>query len=240
MYNFRSFVTAVLLFTSLATSADEVGTGTGTVKNVIDVGSYTYVQLQQENIWIATTHLAIVAGDEIEFSGGMEMKDFYSKTLDRTFESIIFVQKANRVGDMDMDSLHSSVAGKGETEGAMVAPQSASVKAPEPGDIDPLSGGMTIAGIQENATRLKDTIVELRAKVVKVNPNIMGKNWITLQDGTGTKPNDKLIATSDEMVSPGELVTASGVVRNNIDIGSGYKYKVLLEQAKFTQSTEAP
>jgi len=35
----------------------------------------------------------------------------------------------------------------------------------------------------------------------------MGKNWITLQDGTGTAPNNRLIATSLELVGVGDLVS---------------------------------
>ncbi|MES9853907.1 MAG: hypothetical protein ABW170_18975 [Candidatus Thiodiazotropha sp. L084R] len=237
MYNFRILVASTLLLTCLSASADEIGTGSGTVGSVIDAGSYTYVQIKQQNLWIATTHLEIAVGDKIEFTGGMEMKDFYSKTLDRSFESIIFVQNANKVGGVD--NYHSSDDGKGLKNETVVA-QSIQVKVPEPGEIEPLSGGMTVIGIVENATKLNEQVVSLRAKVIKVNPNIMGKNWVTLQDGTGTKPNNKLIATSDEMVSPGELVTASGVVRNNIDIGSGYKYEVLLEQANFTQDVKVP
>ena len=66
----------------------------------------------------------------------------------------------------------------------------------------------------------------------------MGKNWVTLQDGTGAEPDNKLIATSEELVSPGDLVIASGTLRYDADIGSGYKYKVLLEKAIFTKSEE--
>ena len=71
--------------------------------------------------------------------------------------------------------------------------------------------------------------------VIKVRPNIMSKNWITLQDGTGTAPNDKLMATSSEMVNVGELVTAKGVLQNDVDLGHGYRYAALLEEATFIE-----
>ena len=75
--------------------------------------------------------------------------------------------------------------------------------------------------------------VSLRAKVIKVSENIMGMNWITLQDGTGTAPNDKLIATSSELVTVGEVVTAKGLLQNDVDLGYGYHYAALLEEATF-------
>ena len=70
---------------------------------------------------------------------------------------------------------------------------------------------------------------------MKVSLDISGKNWITLQDGTGTAPNNKLIATTSEVVAVGDLVTVTGVVHTDVDLGSGYNYSVLLEEAKFTQ-----
>ncbi|MCG8094950.1 MAG: DNA-binding protein, partial [Candidatus Thiodiazotropha endolucinida] len=100
--------------------------------------------------------------------------------------------------------------------------------------------GLTIEKIVSNAVELDEKSVTFNAKVIKVNQNIMGKNWVTLQDGTGKKPNNKLIATSQDEISPGEQVTVEGVLRNNVDIGAGYKYKVLLEQAKFTLIKKAP
>ena len=70
---------------------------------------------------------------------------------------------------------------------------------------------------------------------MKVSKNIMGKNWITLEDGTGTAPGNKLIATSTSVAEIGTLVTVTGVIHSNVDLGSGYNYKVLLEEASFTQ-----
>ena len=57
---------------------------------------------------------------------------------------------------------------------------------------------------------------------------------MTLQDGTGTAPNNKLLATSAELVSPGDVVIAKGTLRNDVDLGSGYTYKILLEETTFT------
>ena len=81
---------------------------------------------------------------------------------------------------------------------------------------------------------MKDQVVSLNARVIKINKAIMGRNWITLQDGTGTAPDNKLLATSQEVVSPGDLVTVKGTVSTDIDLGYGYKYKVLLEEATFS------
>ena len=94
----------------------------------------------------------------------------------------------------------------------------------------------TIADITGDSAGLKGQTVSLRAKVIKVSKNVMGKNWITLQDGTGTEPDNKLIATSTETVMPGEIVTVSGVIHTDLDLGAGYHYDVLLEEATFLKN----
>ena len=94
--------------------------------------------------------------------------------------------------------------------------------------------GKTIADIFSDSAQLKEQTVSLRARVIKVSKNILGKNWITLQDGTGTEPDNKLRATSLELLEPGDIVIAKGIIRTDIDIGAGYKYKVLLEEATFS------
>ncbi len=69
---------------------------------------------------------------------------------------------------------------------------------------------------------------------MKYNAGIMGKNWIHLRDGTGSaadKTNDVLVTTADE-AKVGDVVTVKGVVRTDRDLGSGYSYKVLVEEAK--------
>jgi hypothetical protein len=74
--------------------------------------------------------------------------------------------------------------------------------------------------------------------VMKINTHIMGKNWITLQDGSGTEPENKLLATSQEVVAPGDIVIVKGTVRTDVDLGYGYQYKVLLEEASFSPGLE--
>jgi hypothetical protein len=59
--------------------------------------------------------------------------------------------------------------------------------------------------------------VSVRGKVVKFTPEIMGKNWIHLQDGTGA-----------------EGTTVSGVVVIDKDFGYGYAYDVIIEDAEVT------
>ena len=166
----------------------------------------------------------------MKYSGGMMMKDFTSRTLNRSFEYILFASKLEVINQVDADA-HSTAA----TNDPHAVAKTVAAVAPKAGEITPLEGGKTIADVHADLDQLKDQQVALRARVMKVSLEIAGKNWVTLQDGTGTPPNNKLIATTSEVVTVGDLVTATGVVHTNVDLGSGYNYSVLLEEATFTK-----
>jgi len=224
------FISSLLLHAPAILPADS-SAGHGTVAETIDAGSYIYLRLEEEDTWIATTPVAVSMGDRIKYDNGMEMRDFYSKTLDRTFDSIFFVQSVVPLGE-DVGNMHQS-GGQNRSAQHPVIPKSNSVLAPEPGTIPQHDDGNTIAELFAESAQMNGQTISVRARVMKVSPKIMGKNWVTLQDGSGTEPDNKLMVTSSELVSVGDLVIAKGILRKDIDIGSGYQYKVLLEEVTF-------
>lgn len=66
-----------------------------TVLESMDSGGYTYarVDLDGEEIWVAGPVAALEPGVEISLAGGMGMQDFRAASLDRTFESILFLNR---------------------------------------------------------------------------------------------------------------------------------------------------
>ena len=102
----------------------------------------------------------------------------------------------------------------------------------------PKNPGKTIADIYTESEELKDQVVSLNARVIRFKSKLMGKNWITLQDGTGSKPDNKIVATTQEVLKPGDLVTVKGTLATNVDLGRGYSYKVMLEEATFSPGLE--
>jgi len=65
------------------------------VLSVIDVPQYTYLEVTQDKktLWIAGPTVAAKKGDVVRFDGGMVMNNFHSKTLNRTFPNISFVNQ---------------------------------------------------------------------------------------------------------------------------------------------------
>lgn len=89
----------------------------------------------------------------------------------------------------------------------------------------------TVAEVVTKAVELKDKPVRVSGKVVKYNAAIMGKNWLHLQDGTGSASDNDILVTSTVAAKLGDIVTVSGIVRNDRDFGAGYFYKVLIEDS---------
>jgi hypothetical protein len=63
------------------------------VLSTIDVPQYTYLEVSQNNktTWLAAPTVAVKKGDVVRFDNGMTMTNFHSKSLNRTFPSILFV-----------------------------------------------------------------------------------------------------------------------------------------------------
>ena len=65
----------------------------GVVVDVIDTTGYTYMELENAGgrFWIAAPTTQVKKGDRIRYVKNMTMSNFTSKTLNRTFTTLIFV-----------------------------------------------------------------------------------------------------------------------------------------------------
>lgn len=97
-------------------------------------------------------------------------------------------------------------------------------------------GGYTVAELYAKKDELKGKKVTVRGEVVKFNSNIMGKNWLHLQDGSGKEGTNDLTVTTtvDQGANVGDKVLVTGMLVTNKDVGAGHKYEVILEEAKIT------
>jgi len=91
----------------------------------------------------------------------------------------------------------------------------------------------TVAEVFAGKAALKDKPVTVRGQVVKVSAGILGKNWLHVQDGSGNAKDGThdLIVTTKDTAAVGDVVSAKGTVRTDVNIGSGYAYAVLVEDA---------
>jgi len=197
----------------------ESNSRSGIVVDKMDAGSYSYLQLKEKNklYWVAVPKLEIENGESIYFSQYMEMIDFKSETLNRTFESVLFVNDASRsMNNMNMKNPHSNLQSNNK--------QTISVGT--------LKDGKTIADVYKNKQSLNGKTVKVKAKVVKFNSGIMNRNWVHIQDGTDDNGDFDLLITSDETVKVGDIIVAEGTLAIDKDFGAGYFYPVLVEEVK--------
>lgn len=195
----------------------------GKVAETFASGGYTYLLLERDGkkTWAAIPETPVEAGREISLRPGMEMKNFSSKALKRTFESIYFSE---------------GLAGTVEsTEGKKSPGSSGSVVAPaEKVAVEKAAGpnAYTIADVYGKKGELDGKPVAVRGRVTKVSAGIMGKNWIHLQDGSGDakKGNHDLTVTSQDLPAVGDVVTATGTLRKDKDFGGGYRYQVIIDE----------
>lgn len=99
--------------------------------------------------------------------------------------------------------------------------------------VEPARDGMTVEAVWKARTAIAGKRVTVRGKVVKFNGGILGVNWIHLQDGTGKAADgsNDLTVTSDMDARVGDVITVTGSVALNKDLGSGYSYPVIIERA---------
>jgi hypothetical protein len=143
--------------------------------------------------------------------------------LSRTFETIYFVDSIQVTSRKDTN---------GKPGAAHSAP--AAVAPIEPGKLAKPEGGHTIADLFANKTALAGQEVAIRGQVVKFNKNILGKNWIHLQDGSGTAGNNDLTVTTKAQANVGDTVLVRGKLGTDKDLGYGYQYEVIVEDAAVT------
>ena len=63
----------------------------------------------------------------------------------------------------------------------------------------------------------------------------MKKNWIHIQDGTGSENEFDLVVTSDSEVNVGDVIIVEGKISIDKDFGAGYFFPVIIEDAQIVK-----
>jgi len=230
---FISAATAVLIVSASHPSAAATE-HRGVVMDAVTGGGYTYMNIEEngEKFWIAAPETSVSKGSEVSFSEQIWMPNFTSKALRRTFDKILFVSGVD-------DGLAGAQAPAGAVEPAEpeadeeLSDEDLSDDEAEPAPVD---GIYTIEQLYYRADELKGQIIKVRGKVVKVSENIMGRTWVHIQDGSGTKGKNNLVFRSvNDTAKVGETVVAEGRLDTDKDFGFGYYYSVIVEDASFTE-----
>ena len=188
------------------------------VDEVIQAGEYTYLYVteKRKKTWLAVPSMQAAKGDQLYYSGGLLMTDFFSKGLNRTFPSILFLESASREPNTVMNNI-SPVQVKTEKMDVII----------KPGE-----GCISVANLLENKKAYSGKTVRIKGKIIKFNSAILGKNWIHIQDGSEYNGTFDLTITTDSQLSVGDTATFEGKIILGKDFGYGYSYDVMMEDGK--------
>ncbi|HEX5167870.1 MAG TPA: hypothetical protein VFW11_01755 [Cyclobacteriaceae bacterium] len=185
---------------------------------VLPTTKYVYVRVKEgsEEFWIATIKMEVTVGKTYFYRDGLLKTNFESKEHNRIFDRMYLVSSL-------VDSDHGSKSTATESE-----PSHAAIT-----DKIVVEGSVKIAELVANPKKYEGKVIQISGKCVKLNANIMGRNWVHLEDGS----NDDfdLVITSNVAIPEGHTVTMTGKVSLNKDFGAGYQYSIILEEGEFVQ-----
>ncbi len=192
------------------------------VNEILPADQYIYLNVTEGDkaFWIATRKMEVEKGKTYSYRGGLLKKNFESKEYKRTFETIYLVSSL-------VESNHSqSVQLKKDTNEKVDI-------STHTDEIIPRKGSIKISELVKNPKKYEGKTVQITGKCVKINPYIMQRNWIHLQDGS--KNDFDLVITSRAYVSEGSIVTIKARVSLDKDFGAGYRYDLILEDGVVIQ-----
>lgn len=191
-------------------------------KEIIQTSGYTYLLLTEgdKEYWAAVSRFEAEKGKTYYYKNGMEMQNFKSKELNRTFESIQFINEFSDQPIAEKKAVTLTTKGRQNMEKV------------EGIKVEPANGAIKLSEIFANKGNYSGKKVKVTGQVIKFSPEIMNKNWVHLQDGTEANGSFDLTITTMDSVAVGEVVTFEGVLVLDKDFGYGYKYDLLLEESK--------
>lgn len=205
-------------------------TVTGVVAEVMQVPNYTYVRLSTGggDEWAAVaTNTGITAGQKLTVRVSTRMQGFVSKSLNRTFDSIIFGELGSGAG-----------AAPGPlAEGAQLPPNHPPMGAPPANPADTVAKAidatrlaepalsMRVADVFSEKQMLAGRLVKVTGKLSKVT-DVAGVHYGHLSDASG---KDDLVVISKEALPNDQQVSVQGLVVLDKDVGIGAKWPVALD-----------
>lgn len=191
------------------------------VKETFNAGGYSYIN-GENNVWLAVGQRPIEVGKSYYYKDALEMRNFHSKELNRDFPLIYFL---NTISETPIEKKQMTQAPKMKIN--PVRKLEVSIKSE--------AGVTSVADLYSKKEEFSGKTITVQGKVAKFNKNIMGKNWIHLQDGSEFEGDYDLTITSSEITTVGEIIKISGTIVLDKDFGAGYSYSVLLENAKIVE-----
>jgi hypothetical protein len=259
MKKHRSILLSILftLMTVFSATSWSAPTVFGEITEVIAAAGYTYIEINSGNgkVWAAGPETALKVGDRTGFETDMPMANFHSKSMNRDFDVIYFVDKfltedgktaKVEVKDLSAEPAATSTAkpkftmppgiGAGGLDNLLHNQSSMPAKSkpelPPLKDFGKVDGGNTIAEIYADRKALAGKTVRVRGQVTKYTANVMGNNWLHIADSSG---KDDLTVITQAQSAMDDIVVIEGRLELDQDFEFGYFYPLIVKDAKVTK-----
>ncbi len=202
---------ALLSLTLIASSSY-----TAKVLQTLQSAGYTYMKVQEgkNSYWIAMTQRDVKVGDTIKYTEQGWMKNFHSKTLNRTFEDILFAGDIEETTAVKLQKIKPNIMTSSYKE----------------------KDTLTVAELFKNRDKYVDKIIRVKGKVTKTSNAIMKLNWLHIQDGSNFQGMNDLVFTSTQKTPKvGTIIYATGTLIKDKDFGYGYFYPVIIQNSTFNK-----
>ncbi len=192
--------------------------------------AYSFIKVEEngKEYWAAIQASKLKVGDTITIHEQVWMKNFRSKSLNKTFDKIMFAEVPRKAisGVDNIHNIHGNLVKKKQeeikpnvkfNEGLVISNEKA-IKS-------------DISDLYNNKAKYKNKNVEVEGHVLQVSNKVMGNTWIKIYNG-----KDAIIFRSpneDEKIAVGDKVKVTGTINTDIDFGYGYKYELLGVNSKF-------
>ena len=200
-----------------------------TVNEILQASRYVYLNVSEgsSKFWIAARKQEIEKGGTYFYRGGLLKTDFESKEYNKVFDTIYLVSNlVTQDHSKHVDGLNTGV----QKSGPVVQ------KEDIPTHTDKVvahKGSIKISELVKDPKKYEGSTIQLSGTCVKVNPNIMDRNWLHIQDGS--KDDYDLVVTSNTFVPEGSDITIRGLVVLNKDFGAGYMYELIVENGELVK-----
>ncbi len=198
------------------------------VEEVLPTDQYQFLRVREgdDEYWIATMIQGIEVGKSYYFKNGVLKTDYENKEYQRVFKRMYLVSNIVEAGHGNKmqgagSGMKSNVEAKTNSEIHSIPRKYGRIE---------VEGSLPIAELIAHPEKYEGKRIQISGECVKLNPNIMGRNWIHLKDGS--KDDYDLVITSRDICPEGEVATFEGTVTLNKDFGAGYRYELIVEDGK--------
>jgi hypothetical protein len=189
--------------------------------------------------WVAAPRMDIEIGDRVAYADAVEVPNFHSETLGRTFEQMLlamYLFKVHADGRLIAANPHASAKTLAGPFSTSAGARGSASNAAEKGRLGPTPAVCTVAEVASRLESLAGQDVSIRGVVTSATYNVRPtvgqplRNWYRLRDQLGS--GEALAVCGEVVLKQGETVVIRGTLAVNKRFDAHVAYPAIVEDAK--------